>query len=507
MLGHNTVRDDVLVMLLEDDRTQLEGCAAQEARDRITYKMRIVQRYLSDLRTEYNSTLAVNALPTEILVEILKLASISDYCRPRASARKMDVCRHWRDVIKDTPVLWTEIRLFEGRKCLDLCLLRSKGAGLSISLPEHTDLAERLSQPAGARVDFSTIIPLLIPHHLRIKSINIYLREGPREIHTDSFWQLLDVSLPALVVLALGVEHGSSLKWTPNHLPSLQSLSLTSVTPDWTKLPFSQLTSLRLSYIRFPNGSRFASLLDLLEACVSLEVVAYDGLRDRSTPHVATHIVPLPRMRSFHLTGTHAGISGLLARISLPRHAHLSLLPSQFFGAQGSLRTVLNNSLPRDTRHLPAVHEARHVLVWLDTYEEAFDVDLTIYADVERTEFWESQPWQSPHYEIRGIHHTVRGNAPPDDLSMPSLRVAFRISQWEDNSPERGLQRVVRDLSSLFPASVETLVLRGLTNRVDVETWRRMMASFPNIRQLQIIGHACDIRKATFASNLSNPGI
>ncbi|KAH9931018.1 uncharacterized protein B0H18DRAFT_842456, partial [Fomitopsis serialis] len=65
---------------------------------------------LSNLQSVYNSTLSVNTQPNEILIEILCLASASD-ARNTWITKTMGVCRQWRDLIMDTPLLWTNIDL------------------------------------------------------------------------------------------------------------------------------------------------------------------------------------------------------------------------------------------------------------------------------------------------------------------------------------------------------------------------------------------------------------
>ncbi|KAH9829171.1 uncharacterized protein C8Q71DRAFT_446325 [Rhodofomes roseus] len=486
MPGFDSLCDDVLLVLPEHDRAQLQGHTTQQARAWLAAKTRDVQRYLSDLQTAYNSTLTVNALPNEIFVEILRLASASDH-RNAWTAKSMGVCRYWRDVIEDTPILWTTIDLSARLQFLELCLMRSNGVGLSIYLPKDARMRRRARKQA--RIDFSTVAPLLVAHYPRMRSIDLHIDEK-NSMQSELLWRLLDAPLPALVSLAL-VNDGS-LRWMPKPFPGLRSLSLTSITvPDWSRLPISQLTSIWLCAVDFPKDGCFASLLELLKACISLECFGYDGLELEHLNGLEPRCtLQLPRLLRFHLSGTQAAILSLLAQVSLPQHACVSLCP----GASDSWeprRGVLDTFLPRDmTQCLPALCEARHVLAWLETDEEDPDVELTIYADVERTEFWESRRWRDPNFHVR-----LNVWSRPRDPSMPSLYIAHVASDWLELEQgfEAGLSYITRDLCRFLPASVETLILRGITNRVDVKTWTRMMSCFPNIKQLEIMGQSCDI--------------
>ncbi|KAH9930952.1 uncharacterized protein B0H18DRAFT_119822, partial [Fomitopsis serialis] len=339
-----------LLMLPEEDRMQLQDRTAEQVRDWITSKTLAVRRYLLNLQSAFNSTLPVNTLPNEVLVEILRLASASDDSGAWMTAAT-GVCQYWRDVTLNTPVLWTNIDLSASPRFITLCLDRSRGAGLSMHLPRPEPQLEYLER---AKIDFSAITPLLDSHHSRITNIDLYI-DIHHDSETSSLWQVLDGSIPALCSLDVEVAE-SPLPWTPGPLPYLRSLSLTRVTPDWTKLPLSQLTSLKLCLVELPEDGPFASLLNVLKACASLEAFncdfAHEGLGrlDRRNQHEVDRIMSLPRMRHIQLSGNGRGIKNLLARISLPRCARASLQPSSsaYSDSPSEDRPVLKAFLPTD---------------------------------------------------------------------------------------------------------------------------------------------------------------
>ncbi|KAH9925238.1 uncharacterized protein B0H18DRAFT_1009241 [Fomitopsis serialis] len=492
MRGNKTVSDGALRLLPEDDRIQLQGCASEQVRDWIASKVLAVQLYLSNLQTVYNSTLSVNTQPNEILVEILCLASASD-ARNTWITKTMGVCRQWRDLIMDTPLLWTNIDLSARLPSLKLCLSRSSGTSIGVSLPSQVGI--RGSRKLRGKIDFPMVALTLAPHQSRITSMNLHVEHND-VAQTDFLWQVLDAPLPALACLALdaGSPKSSqwtltlpkSLQWTPKPLPSLRDLSLIAITPDWTQLPLSQLTSLTLYDVLFEEGP-FASILDLLEACVSLEIFKYTCWERRREQSTACHILSLPRMRHVHLAGDEsAGISNLLAQISLARHAHLSLETINRYDHEYNERMrVLDPFLPKDSRYLPAICEVRHLMVWLNLYEDDPCAEFTIYADMERTEFWDSKPWRVSRFYPPS--HFPLGHA-----AMPSLLITYVTECWPYEL-DIAFRPIIRHLGGTFPESLETLVLRGSTSPVGPRSWARMLGAFPNLKQLEIIGQISDM--------------
>lgn len=125
------------------------------------------------------------------------------------------------------------------------------------------------------------------------------------------------------------------------------------------------------------------------------------------------------------------------------------------------------------------------MMVWLNLYEDDPAAELTIYADVERTEFWDSKPWRVSRFKAPS--HFPLGHA-----SMPSLLITHETNLWPYEF-ETGFRPIIGQLSGIFPGCLETLVLRGSTTPVGPRSWARMLGAFPNLKQLEIIGQVCDM--------------
>ncbi|KAH9829164.1 uncharacterized protein C8Q71DRAFT_912004 [Rhodofomes roseus] len=498
MPGHDSVRDDILLMLPEDDRAQLQGRATHQVRDWIIARNLAVQRYSSILQTVLNATLAVKSLPNEIFVDILGLASPEQDYRNTWITKATGVCRFWRDTIINTPLLWTKIDLTAKPHFIELCLARANGADICIRLPDPSGGYLKRS----VNVDFPQVAPLLIPCSSRIKHIDLYIAEASsNHVPTSLMRQLLDVPLPALTSLAL---NSKGLQWAPSPqaLHSLRhlSLDLSAVTPDWMKLPLSQLTSLTLSEPRFVENAPFASILGVLEACHSLEFFRFEGFEVDSDAPYPTRTLSLPQIRHIYLRGMPPlGTPILLAQLSLPQHARLSLEPYFYYGEV--ITRALDVLLPKDTRSLPAVCKAQRLMVLIDADEPDEPPELIVYADVDCTEYWNSKPWRSPEYEL---HWDFPNQAP--FKAVPSFFVRHEVIPWQGDAL-KGLRFIMRELGDFFTATVETLVLRGITSLVDVQTWAQTMAAFPNLKELEIIGQDCDMHNFPAALEPTSSGV
>ncbi|TFY60129.1 hypothetical protein EVJ58_g5338 [Rhodofomes roseus] len=335
---------------------------------------------------------------------------------------------------------------------------------------------------------------LLFLHYSRIKRIDLAIRNKPNPL------SFILKDLPALVSLSLALDMHELTRRTPNllNIPSLRHLSLRGVTPDWGTMPLSQLTSLLLSGISFSADAPFISPL---EACTSLEALQISFQASNTFPSTAHHTLSFPRMQHMQLYGAPAHIAHFLAQVSLPRHARLSLEPTfhpRYGNGDVDTAPVLQAFLPKVTGHLPYLSEARHLMMWVDIFY-GDNVYITMYADVERTAFWDLKPWRScrstggqyPDYEVP--FKPLPGG--------PMVPLFFFIKgagrQWREDVTDHSLKRMLHDLmpelDRLFPSSLETLILRGTTSLVDTQTWAHTLAAFPNIKQLEIIGQECDI--------------
>lgn len=131
-------------------------------------ELRSIHRAIHD---RCNIVAPINHIPDEIIVWIFQLLPIPDRTNEVSVIIRMSgVCRRWRTVAIETPILWSRIRLhylarphYIGR----LCLERSKACPLHVSLREHDDDLLRLVVSAVSRWETLKLtgVPLkYIPH-------------------------------------------------------------------------------------------------------------------------------------------------------------------------------------------------------------------------------------------------------------------------------------------------------------------------------------------------------
>jgi len=469
-----------------DDRPEPREHSGREIRDWTSHKVQALQRHLSNIRALHNSTLMVNSLPNEILVEVFHIATAM---RDSVAwtTKVMGVCRYWRDLFARTPLLWSTIDLSKQPEFIDLCLARSDDTAIRLYLRMQLS---RHGVPIG--IDYPAIASLLAPHHPRISYVDLYVNRSYPNHHSEDSQALLrtlEAPLPGLMSMALTAGPECSLKLTQNHLPHLRNLSLSGLTIAWTSLPLPNLTSLRLSDVAHPDDRHhgcLASLLDVLEACDGLERFTYEQWEAVAgiQPVATDRVVSLPCMQHFFISGLPRDISEILAHLSLPRGARLSV---ELLDLQAGEITdfehlpVLDAVLPCDVTRLPTLRDVRHVMVRFE------HLKLTVHADEDRSKFWESQAWKAS-----GCKPPPGPDAAEDVPVIPSLCMVYHLpgSEFDDYL----LPSVMCELSSFFPSTLETLLIRGVMDVVDTETWTQLLTAFPDLEHLEIMSEACDMK-------------
>ncbi|KAI0736614.1 hypothetical protein C8Q72DRAFT_12921 [Fomitopsis betulina] len=421
----------------------------------------------------------VDMLPNEIFVEILRVTAASlELDGMTWLTLAMAVCRRWRGIIVHTPILWTDIDLTKNWRFVDLCLAYSDGMSINVHVPEQPPDEPQVT------VDFSLAFSLLAPHRRRISRLDLRLSSIDWNSRLDrALSSTLEVALPGLVSLHLTTRPGFCLRLQESDLPSLRNLSLGNAAVDWASLQLSRLTSLTLSNIMHSSDHTrsLASLLDLLERCTCLESFTYEHWETLHEQAIANdRVVSLPQMRQFYISGSPEDIAQVIARLSLPREAHLSLALFDLRTEVDSEFPVLAAVLPRDTTHLPALADMRHIMVWFDQYK------LLVHADERRCTFWESQGSKSADCKAPA------GAGCDDAPALPSLCIVYHLSGSE--ADDYVLANVARELGAFFPPALETCVLRGAMDVVDTAVWARMLSAFPRVGHLEFIAIACDIK-------------
>lgn len=455
-------------------RMAMRGRSKEETRDWVSTEMRKLHCHLSDLLSLQNSALPLHNFPAEVLADILRRA-----CTGQTSVawliKTAGVCRHWKDIIVGTPLLWNDIDLAMPERHTALSLVRSQEASLRIHA--HTG---RL-----AVVNALPVCSLLIPHHARISQVDL-THTNRLPSRDEPLRHMVEASLPALTSLTINTYTEFTLQLTGSHLPNIRRLSLEgAITLQWdADWPLPDLTYLRLvnvTHSRHGSGDQQARgdvgcMLDVLEACSSLETFRYrqarSGSASPSGPGWSSisdqRMVTLSCARDFFVdTASVDGAAAILARVALPRKALTSVHVSgniEFETGAPLNASLLRAVLPSNAAHLPVIVHARHITVWL------VEAGLLVWVD---------EDWR-----IWGATVDSESSEDGEEPEFPVLSLCF--SPPKRSAEAEVFHGIVLELGSIFPSSVESLILNGPIHFFDNESWHRVLAAFPFLQYLEL---------------------
>ncbi|KAI0355879.1 hypothetical protein OH77DRAFT_270182 [Trametes cingulata] len=394
----------------------------------------------------------IQALPTELLTEILLLVAASEHPEnadsPSQALRStwMLVCRHWHDSILHTSPFWRQIDASPNLAYVALLLARSRDCTLDLRVL-HAGLADPQA------------LALVLPHAHRVRSLSARLSLGSQQF--EILRPLFDAGMPALERIELmPVKDGA---WRPRMEFDCVSLSATSaprlrslvvgdvVLPSprafWRGLRVLKLHSFR-SYNTWSDG---ASVLDVLAGNPGLEelYVRYtlhppatesgDSAHRHSTMR---SVVRLPRLRVFSVHGEFSFISLFLPALELPHD-----IPS--FDLRVQCLTD-HASVVVPPRMRPILDRMTEVTV----IRRPYDHMLTLSA--------------------------------PHDPWPQRARDMLSVTLW---SPVGQTLRPVglQNISHILPlVPVRSLVFRLGGCEASAETWRELFDVYPSLRELQL---------------------
>ncbi|KAK7051606.1 hypothetical protein VNI00_004585 [Paramarasmius palmivorus] len=295
------------------------------------------KRRALSLRIERRRSLLapIRRLPIDILERIFSWVSSPDYSlniHPYTSSwaygfrvppktptiALTHICQHWRQVINESPQLWSSISISipSERKdaiehMLGLHLARSKECALDISLsasyfgkdnPDHTTTL--------------AVLDMLYPHFYRIADLDIWIPAGAFEAAPHP------LSLPSLL------SFHASLTLLPEwfrvvllHAPRLTSIHVDALPYQTQMIPYHQLTVLDVLRVEF-----FTDLLSALRLCTSLRSLkfgtAFAGNPD--TRHGPQELASLCHL-SFNSFADKNPIPVILRSFKLPQLASLNV--------------------------------------------------------------------------------------------------------------------------------------------------------------------------------------
>ncbi|KAH9926155.1 uncharacterized protein B0H18DRAFT_1006741 [Fomitopsis serialis] len=368
--------NDVVQPAMDDALQLVEGSIKRA--DALMQKMRTLQ----------NSSVRINRLPAELLVEIFWRVAALVW---RAKHRRFQhyyglicvthVCRHWRTVALDAARLWATIRIvspeehewdeFDDKRRVMEYLYRSKSHPLDIRIHELSE-----SNADGC-------IETLHPHLHRIQKLRI-------RVETDSIMRIVISSLRTVAAqleeLDLDASHTSLIRrrytsltlWPPRHVffeghtPLLHSLRLSLVTIPLNSVILRNLRHLTLHKQNMPI-THMDTFLDVLDNCPDLEMLSVQSHgRFPSSPLPPTRtdrVVSLSALQTLAIAWQQPMFSSLLlAHAHLPRPTKLRLIVDvdQHLEAEGpgAQLIILDNRLLRPTGNdsiytLSSIHTLR----------------------------------------------------------------------------------------------------------------------------------------------------
>ncbi|KAI0045401.1 hypothetical protein FA95DRAFT_124161 [Auriscalpium vulgare] len=299
-----------------DSRTSEELRAMEEADGAIQSRLRdqrqMIERAIHRLSSQYYHFLPISRLPHEVLSEVFKILWIVEPpCRTREAKlgwiTVTHVCRLWRQLSLDDPMLWQRISCDLGPDWVKTMFERAQSVPLCV---EDMKPLGRILKPFERR--------LIIDHIPSIRELSLY-SDGESRNRLDEF-----VS-PALSLERLDVcfSTNATVVFPPNFLdncaPNLRSLRIvTSSKFPWRSPLLCGLTVLSMERPdpAFGVSSPMQDILDGLQNMPNLVELSLDLVL--STDGTPQRSVSLPNMKALSLHGSLHHLYTLLRYIHLP---------------------------------------------------------------------------------------------------------------------------------------------------------------------------------------------
>ncbi|CAE6399017.1 hypothetical protein ACGC1H_003862 [Rhizoctonia solani] len=283
------------------------------------------------------SCTSINDLPQELFVRILLHDDDTDK-GPNLPLLASWTCSRWREVVLNTPVLWSTVCLGIYGAGLPEILLRSGGCNLHFVLDSVS--AESIAFPR----DVSGLLSILEPHYCRLRSLNLVLPD--QDCVETAIAQLcgaapnlrsLELSLPydpcsgmQVFAPALAPDIASSFGVIGcGSGEKLQVLKLQAVNLPWYDDAFSHLTTLHLASMCTEETMIIWEQLaeTLMRNSSTLEELSLDQCdfctEDES---LSFPVITLPRLKYLHLRLVDPVlIATLLSHTSMPALETLEL--------------------------------------------------------------------------------------------------------------------------------------------------------------------------------------
>lgn len=303
----------------------LQGLAAQ--REALDAQLRLLACEKRSLSERYNSLLAVNFLPVEMLSRIFSAFakdSSTNSSLLRDVIRLSHVCRHWRQIVLNMPVLWASFDIdgvgkHEVRHVISELLQRSQRAPirLSIDVSSWMEASPRRAVKAAFQ----------ILHHLtHIRKLSIVAGEHDT---TEWFEYLRTTPAPMLEKLKVWC-----CETAPFHIPDtmfngaapqLRRLTLCMCRISPANALLAEITQLKLKHCL--EDLHYKEMLPVLANIPRLENLLIEEEESEFMPNdldlAGRARISLPRLRKLELSGPVPFMAALSNHLLLPSSASI----------------------------------------------------------------------------------------------------------------------------------------------------------------------------------------
>lgn len=280
------------------------------------------QNSLARLQARRNAIAPVSRLPNEILVDIFLIFQNWWKTSIKCWHHVTHICRHWRHVAIEAPILWTDIHVRSHEYAL-LMLERSQNAPLDVQFGDR-----RVPRPNSTTATMTAIlteierIRTLSFTQMPINSLEtaqtFLRRQGRQALILESLNVECSEPGPVWFNFSLDLFHPTA---------SLRQLSVMSVQIDWNMLPIINLTHMNFIGVHTSVEVTGAQLVSAIRQMENLEElsIAFDDIRlCRYSPNFQP--IPLSCLKSLSIysdSDLQDQIQFFLSHIEHPQLDHL----------------------------------------------------------------------------------------------------------------------------------------------------------------------------------------
>ncbi|RDX40087.1 hypothetical protein OH76DRAFT_460313 [Lentinus brumalis] len=403
-----------------------------------------LEQELAELNRLLNTTVPVNALPDELLVQIFAFfrAAVDREWQLAGEWMKIQgVCRRWRQIAISTPMFWRAIKVYKKREWLSLSLLRSARTSVDITFLHPS------FPPTAAMV--------LLSHASRIRRLVIQSANAAWNAVLIKLFSFPTPSLEILRVLQRNAHDDLGIRG--DRLPGLKDLALERYVVPGDKTLFANLRTLVLDSCIF-GASWPQPFLNLLKTAGHLEKLT---LKKCLTSSAGLYLeapraerVVLTSLRTFRISGDSSSMTAaFLNSLQVPNISHAEIECDTFANDTFRVTDTIASALPADVKAV------------LPMWTAVNSVRVTAEDD---------------YFEV--LARTAAGQTIHVSL-MSSLSTLLWGSSFG---------RLIADCARLFANSpIRHLDLEGNHALVGVDTWRDVFGQFTELETLTLCGSHC----------------